>query len=106
VKFLETVLKFKIFLSPLSQSRNILYYVEHLSHHLSLYRMQYKCPQVLDNDTYGSCFWDIKTDPHYRQPYEYYYFTLTAKNVFGNWSKQIEFHHYSHGKLLVSCHTF
>lgn len=59
-------------------------------------RIQYRCPEVLDNDTYGSCFWDITTNPHYRQPYEYYYFTLTAKNKFGNWSKQIEFHHYSH----------
>jgi len=59
-------------------------------------RMQYHCPEVMDNDTYGSCFWDIKTNPHYRLPYEYYYFTLTAKNVFGGWSKHIEFHHYSH----------
>jgi len=68
--------------------------------------MHYSCPEILENDTYGSCFWDIKTNPHYRLPYEYYYFTLNAKNVFGNWSKQIEFHHYSHGKLLVNCHTF
>lgn len=59
-------------------------------------RMHYKCPEILENDTYDSCFWDITTDPHYRQPYEYYYFTLTASNVFGNWSKQFEFHHYSH----------
>ncbi|PSN47868.1 hypothetical protein C0J52_01267 [Blattella germanica] len=59
-------------------------------------RMHYKCPQIVQNETDGMCYWDIKTDPHYRLPYEYYYFTLTGKNVFGNWSKQIKFHHYSH----------
>jgi len=79
--------------------------LNHLSLSFCLSRMHYSCPKILDNDTYGSCFWDIKTNPHYRQPYEYYYFTLTASNKFGNWTKQIEFHHYSHGKLLVNCHT-
>ncbi|XP_069693403.1 cytokine receptor isoform X2 [Periplaneta americana] len=59
-------------------------------------RMHYKCPKVAENDTDGSCFWDLSTNPHYRLPYEYYYFTLTGRNIFGNWSKQFKFHHYSH----------
>ncbi|KAJ9579351.1 hypothetical protein L9F63_024541 [Diploptera punctata] len=58
--------------------------------------MHYKCPNITQNETDGMCYWDIKTDPHYRQPYEYYYFTITGKNSLGNWSKQIKFHHYSH----------
>ncbi|PNF42338.1 hypothetical protein B7P43_G03672 [Cryptotermes secundus] len=58
--------------------------------------MHYKCPEVIENETDSYCFWDLSTDPHYRLPYEYYYFTLTGRNMFGNWSKNIKFHHYSH----------
>jgi hypothetical protein len=61
-------------------------------------RLHYKCPKIVQNETGGMCYWDLKTDPHYRLPYEYYYFTLSARNALGNWSKLIKFHHYSHGK--------
>lgn len=59
-------------------------------------RMHYKCPKIEQNETDGKCYWDIKTNPHYRLPYEYYYFTITGRTVLGNWSKLIKFHHYSH----------
>lgn len=73
---------------------------------MSFFRIRYKCPQIVENETDSFCFWDLSTDPHYRQPYEYYYCTLNGSNVFGNWTKQIKFHHYAHGKLSVDYHNF
>lgn len=47
----------------------------------------------------NTCYWDFSTSPIYRQPYEYYYFTLVGENVFGNTSTSIRFHHYANSTL-------
>ncbi|KAL5237159.1 hypothetical protein ACI65C_004569 [Semiaphis heraclei] len=52
------------------------------------------CPKDSDSRE-NTCYWDFTTTPIYRQPYEYYYFTLLGDNVLGNSSTPIRFHHYA-----------
>ncbi|XP_046405869.1 cytokine receptor-like isoform X2 [Ischnura elegans] len=54
------------------------------------------CPSKLDIQE-NRCFWNSSTIPHYRQPYEYYFFTINGRNVLGNMTAMsIKFHHYAH----------
>ncbi|XP_026821752.1 cytokine receptor-like isoform X1 [Rhopalosiphum maidis] len=43
----------------------------------------------------NTCYWDFKTTPMYRQPYEFYDFRLNGQNALGNVSTFINFHHYA-----------
>ncbi|XP_022172088.1 cytokine receptor-like isoform X2 [Myzus persicae] len=52
------------------------------------------CPTDSDSRE-NTCYWDFSTTPIYRQPYEYYYFTLLGDNVLGNSTTPIRFHHYA-----------
>ncbi|KAL5237172.1 hypothetical protein ACI65C_004582 [Semiaphis heraclei] len=52
------------------------------------------CPNDSDSRE-NTCYWDLSTTPMYRQPYEYYSFTLLGDNVLGNSSTPIHFHHYA-----------
>ncbi|XP_077286127.1 cytokine receptor domeless [Arctopsyche grandis] len=55
----------------------------------------YKCPQIkMENYTYV-CYWDLSTDPPYRQPYSHYTFTLTGSNKFANNTQEIKFNHFA-----------
>lgn len=56
-------------------------------------RFSYPCP---NNTEVNKCFWDQSTSNPYRQPYEYYYFKMTAVNAFGNLTSRFKFHHYAH----------
>lgn len=58
-------------------------------------RFSYACPDNTDVRE-NRCFWDQSTSNPYRQPYEYYYFVMTAENAFGNLTSRIKFHHYAH----------
>ncbi|KAK7792052.1 hypothetical protein R5R35_014563 [Gryllus longicercus] len=69
-------------------------------------RLLFNCPE--DNDKTSElkkklqkneelCFWDLYSEPHYRQPYEYYYFEMRGSNPLGEIKfDPIKFHHYSH----------
>uniref|UniRef100_A0A2S2NC68 Cytokine receptor n=1 Tax=Schizaphis graminum TaxID=13262 RepID=A0A2S2NC68_SCHGA len=52
------------------------------------------CPKDSDSRD-NTCYWDFSTTPIYRQPYEYYYFTLIGDNILGNSTTTIRFHHYA-----------
>ncbi|XP_022168704.1 cytokine receptor-like [Myzus persicae] len=52
------------------------------------------CPNDADSRE-NNCCWDLSTIPMYRQPYEYYYFTLIGDNELGNSTTIIRFHHYA-----------
>ncbi|XP_071454335.1 cytokine receptor isoform X2 [Hetaerina americana] len=59
-------------------------------------RIQHGCPEKLD-ERENKCFWNSSTVPHYRQPYEYYFFTINGRNALGNMSAMnSKFHHYAH----------
>lgn len=48
-----------------------------------------------------SCKWNMTTDPQYRLAHERFTFTLTAKNVFGEWSQNTTFNHFQNGTLQI-----
>lgn len=64
----------------------------------AIFRVIANCPTNSDI-TDNTCFWDISTTPMYRQPYEYYFFTLYGENALGNISTTFRFHHYANGKV-------
>lgn len=58
-------------------------------------RIQHSCPDNLDIKE-SRCFWDSRTVPQYRQPYDYYFFTVIGTNILGNMTQSIKFYHYAH----------
>lgn len=63
-----------------------------------IYRIFINCPTDSDIKE-NSCYWDFKTTPMYRQPYEFYDFRLNGQNALGNVSTFINFHHYANSIL-------
>jgi len=64
------------------------------------FRTIINCPKDSDSRE-NTCYWDFTTTPIYRQPYEYYYFTLIGDNILGNSTTTIRFHHYANGILHI-----
>lgn len=63
-------------------------------------RGYFNCPDITqDTQKDGSdqmkCFWDITTEPHYRQSQPIYFMQLTAANEFGNFTLLYNFTHYA-----------
>lgn len=62
-------------------------------------RSKYGCPD--DSDVRDDkCVWNETSNPHYRQPYEYYSFFIEGVNHFNKSTFIQKFHHYAHGMLL------
>lgn len=60
-------------------------------------KVLFKCPAAKENIPLApnTCIWEAGSDPIYRQPYEYYNFYLTARNIFGNATIPYRFDHYA-----------
>lgn len=65
--------------------------------------MAYKCPEIIRENNNYSCFWDLKTDPPYRQSYSYYTFVLTGSNKFANNSQEIRYNHFAQVRPAPPC---
>ncbi|XP_043283001.1 uncharacterized protein dome isoform X2 [Venturia canescens] len=60
-------------------------------------RMLFGCPKEHQEDLPpNTCLWDKRTNPIYRQPYEYYTFFLNVTNFLGVLSIPYKFHHFAH----------
>lgn len=62
-------------------------------------RGYFNCPKIEPGGSVTAvapmkCFWDISTEPHYRQMQQIYFFTLQAANEFGNMSLKYNFTHF------------
>lgn len=61
-------------------------------------RIPNKCAVEINKDNIGGCFWNITTDPQYRQAQGTHYFILTAQNRFGTEQFNYTFSHFKNGK--------
>ncbi|KAL7307372.1 hypothetical protein TKK_0000559 [Trichogramma kaykai] len=62
-------------------------------------RKLYPCPEPAKDEVRlnrNSCTWKPKTNPIYRQPYEFYTFYINGTNVLGTWNGSYKFHHFAH----------
>lgn len=47
----------------------------------------------------NTCIWNLATNPPYRQPYDFYNFNMSVKNVLGSADFIYKFHHFGHGNI-------
>ncbi|KAK0096530.1 hypothetical protein PV326_005230 [Microctonus aethiopoides] len=60
-------------------------------------RNAFACPADIEKkNPPNTCFWDVSTNPIYRQPYDTYYFLIIVTNVLGNETFLVTFHHFEH----------